>query len=155
MIDEKLIREFKHRFFVICSVPNGKLKIDGIPIHFNMFSNICIYDRVCKKIILKGRGDIKTTFSIDEWIEREDVDKELKIFNDYKVDDPLYKLGQDKTKPQIKKICDIYAVGGIWMAYTYLSKGDRKRMCINTNIFGTQKYLNSREFNLEILINDL
>jgi hypothetical protein len=151
MINKKELHNFKHRFFLFKGKPNSTYTIDDKIIRFNKLQNLCIYDWVTKKIILYTYGDESKTVSLKY---ENNILKKLKIFDKYKVDDIEYILGEDKVNSQKKVVGNIYVVGGIWMGYTYVSHINTPRMCLNTNIFGSKKYLNSREFNLEVLLQE-
>lgn len=148
---EDLIDIFKMRYCIISVIQLEEvMKMEKIDyIKKNRWSDSwCILDCKEKNPVLFSKENIKSkTFEINDKYD-------LSFLDNYIVD-KSYFYQSDKVSPNLGSngIEKMYGIGHIWLGYTYYSKSGKKRMCINTNLFGNYKTINSREQILENLIN--
>lgn len=150
---EDLVDKFKMRYCILTINQLEYLKknnkIKNHPIRKNAWTeNHCVLDTIENEVVVISKDSmLSKTFSISEKIELSFLDK-------YEVDKSyLYQV--DKVKPNFssKGVDKMYGIDHIWLAFTYHTKSNKRRMCINSNLFGRNSAIGSRDFILDKLIN--
>lgn len=149
MINEYKILEFKYRFLIIKNMNHlHKLNVlYNTKYEFRGFDNVCIYDYDQRKPLIFFNGNISKTLLVKK-------ERDLSFLEPYITKDINILYNADKIKANIKKLKKIYAIEGVWIAYTYLTNSEKLRICINTNIFGNFKSIGSRDFNIVKLLSE-
>lgn len=157
MTTEEKIDEFKFRYIVLTInqyfqsskyVPK-ELRKDLPKLPYPC--NFCIFDWKEKKAIISSKEEmLKKTFPVHQ---PNKVD--YSFLEPYETDDHSYFLQIDKVNPSMSRLLKMYVIDHIWLAYIYKSKSGIHRMCINKNLFGTQKLIGSRDMNLHEILVDL
>lgn len=115
----------------------------------------CILDWEKKEIMIFSPNVMRPkTFNLYNGNKKGIGKYNLSFLDIYETDDKSLLLQSDKVSPNIMSMDHVYAIDNIWLAYIYRTKSNKKRMCINNNIFGTYKLIGSRNMILnEILLN--
>lgn len=144
------INEFKFRYLIINTGTNYhslKRNFKELP-KPGYRDESCIFDWDEGEVLLFSKESMrKKTFPIKE-------SDDLSFLDKYRTDDMSFFHQVDKVSPNMGTdgVESIYALDNIWLAYTYHTKSNLLRMCINSNLFGTFQTLKSREFNIEKLL---
>ena len=151
---EELIDNFKLRYCIL-SVnqleeyeKKNKLKLLNYKKSKSWTEYHAILDTIGNKVEISSIDSmLSKTFLVSE-------KSDLSFLDKYEVDESyLYQV--DKVKPNFgpNGVDKMYGINHIWLAFSYHTKGKKRRMCINTKLFGRNSTIGSRDFILHKLIN--